>query len=70
MPHAKGQITTRELIDLQAHLMLETNLVGQFNHFARECTDPQLQRMCQDMARSRMSCYQLLSQHMNIGNMQ
>lgn len=70
MSHAKGQITTRELIDLQSHLMLETNLIGQFNHFAREFKDPQLKRMSQDMARSRMDCYQLLSQHMNIGTMQ
>lgn len=70
MPHAKGSISTRELIDLQSHLMLESNLVGQFNHFAREATDPRLKQMCQDMARSRMDCFQLLSQHTNLGNLQ
>lgn len=70
MPQATGGITVRELIDLQSHLMLENNLVGQFNHFARECTDPQLGRICQDLARSRMQCFQLLAKHTTMNMIQ
>lgn len=70
MPHAKGSATARELLDLQSHLMLESNLVGQFNHFARECTDPQLRQMCESFARSRMDAFQRLAQHTNMGPIQ
>lgn len=66
MPHGTGKITARELIDLQSHLMLENIMVGQFNHFARECTDPQLGMLCQNLARSRNDCLQRLAQHSNI----
>ncbi|MCL4440221.1 MAG: hypothetical protein M1609_06425 [Firmicutes bacterium] len=70
MPHAKGKITARELLDLQSHLMLESNLVGQFNHFARECTAPQLRQMCESFARSHTDSFQRLAQHTNIGPIQ
>ncbi|AEF94324.1 hypothetical protein Desca_1469 [Desulfotomaculum nigrificans CO-1-SRB] len=70
MPHTTGKITARELVDLQDHLGLETNLVGQFNHFARECTNPQLSQICQQMARSRMDCFHLLARHTNMGPIQ
>ncbi|AEG60184.1 hypothetical protein [Desulforamulus ruminis] len=70
MPHTTGKITVRELIDLQSHLMLESNLVGQFNHFARECTDPQLSQACQSLARSRSDCFQQLAKHTNMNMMQ
>ncbi|WP_041274578.1 spore coat protein [Desulforamulus reducens] len=70
MPHTKGKTTARELLDLESHLMLETNMVGQFNHFAQEASNPQLQQICQNIARSRMDCFQRLVQHTNIGNIQ
>ena len=70
MPHATGRITARDLIDLQSHLMLESNLVGQFNHFARECTDPQLGQLCQNLAHSRMDSLRRLAQHTNIAPIQ
>lgn len=65
-----GQRTARELLDLEGHLMLETNLVGQFNHFAQECTNPQLQQLCQNISHSRKDCFQKLAQHINTGFMQ
>ncbi|GAB6180721.1 hypothetical protein JCM14036_20400 [Desulfotomaculum defluvii] len=70
MTYTMGQKTARELLDLESHLMLETNLVGQFNHFARESTNPQLQHLCQNLSRSRMDCFQKLVQHTNSGSLQ
>ncbi|AQS59314.1 hypothetical protein [Desulforamulus ferrireducens] len=70
MPHGTPGITARELIDLQAHLMLESNLVGQLNHFAQECTNPQLSQICQNISQSRMDCMQRLAHYVNIAPMQ
>lgn len=65
-----GQRTARELLDLESYLMLETNLVGQFNHYAQESTNSQLQQLCQNISRSRNDCFQRLAQHINVGFMQ
>ncbi len=70
MTYTNGQKTARELLDLEGHLMLETNLVGQFNHFAQESTNSQLQQLCHNLSRSRMDCFQKLVQHTNTGTIQ
>lgn len=64
-----SNITTRELLDLQAHLQLEHTNVATFNHYARECTDPQLKSYCQELSRRRMQAFQMLSGTIG-GNMQ
>ncbi len=56
------QITIRELIDMQDHLRLESTNIASFQHYARECVDPQMKNLCQQMAQRRMQAFQMLSQ--------
>ncbi|WP_031514470.1 hypothetical protein [Desulfofalx alkaliphila] len=64
-----NNITTRELLDLEDHLRLEGSNIMGFNHFARECQDPQLKSFCQEMSHRRMQAFQMLSRHIGV-NMQ
>ncbi|MEG6615694.1 hypothetical protein V6C27_04540 [Peptococcaceae bacterium 1198_IL3148] len=55
-----NNLALRELIDLEAHLQLESNNIRTFNHYSRECQDPQLKAICQQMATRRMQAFQML----------
>ncbi|MTI79427.1 MAG: hypothetical protein FH758_00890 [Firmicutes bacterium] len=63
-------ITLRELMDLEAHLRLEGTNITTFNHYSRECQDPQLKSFCQDMSQRRMQAFQMLANNLSGSNYQ